>query len=116
MWRLDRGDDRGNWTTMMASPHRVRVSDLHGPHGDSNHNFLDNAPSRDTNTVFTGKPGWHARIRHDDTVVEFFDWDLIPENEFEDPNDPETRMLWGWKLVEKNNVAFEEMWPLSFVG
>ena|SRR5215475_3384217 len=122
MWRVERGDDKGSWTTFMCSPHRVGIDDLRGPSGPSGVNQLQGAfymndwPSPGNKTVFAGKPGWQARVRYDDTVVELYDWAQIPENEFAPPD--EMKYLWGWKLVEEHHAAvpLEQLWPLSFVG
>lgn len=122
MWRIERCDGNGAWTTVMASPHRIGLDDIRGPPGPSpvnqtNGAFLMNDwPSPGNKSVFAGRRGWRARVCYDDTVVEVYDWAQVPENEFVPPD--EMRYLWGWKLIERNTgkVPFEQLWPLSFVG
>ncbi len=113
MFYLERADDKGNWSLMMASPHRISVDDLHGPPEDANHNYLGNS-SPGYKSIFAGKRGWQARVRCDDTVVELFKWTRIPLNAM----DPDSVTVWGWELVRENRSAipFEKLWPLSFVG
>ncbi len=122
MFYLERSDDKGNWTTLMASPHRIGVDDLHGPPdppggGASNvsaGSYMNSWPTPGNKSVFAGKQGWQARVRYNDIVIERYGWDKIPENEF----DPDTMYLWGWKLVEEKRQAipFEQLWPMSFVA
>jgi len=71
-------------------------------------------PTPGNKSVFAGRRGWQARVRYDVALVELYDWDKIPENEF----DPDTDYLWGWKLVRdyKSNIPFDVLHPLSFVG
>ncbi len=113
MFYIERSDDKGNWSLMMASPTRIGIDDLRGPPEDSNHNYLSNS-SPFNKSVFAGKRGWQARVRCDDTVVELFNWEKIPLNEM----DPDSDTAWGWKLIQEHRSAipFEKLWPLSFIG
>lgn len=120
MFYVERVKDDGTVELMMTSPHRATIDDLRPPPGPSHINqgngafYMNEWPSPGNKTVFAGLPGWTARVRWNDIVIETYDWAEVPENEF----DPETRYLWGWKLASENRsaVPFEELHPLSFVG
>lgn len=114
MFRVERSDDQGNtWDLLLASPHRIGISDIRGPPEDSKHNYPPSV-SPGNKTAFAGRRGSWARVRFDDLVLETFKWERIPENEF----DPETNFVWGWQLVHQQHAAIppERLWPLSFIG
>ena len=120
MWYVERGDEQGDWKLMMASPHRVGINDLHGPPSPAYNNqtfggdLYGGLPTPGNLTCFSGERGWHARVRHNDTLVEFFDWDKVMEN----PNDPGSDYKWGWTMKTQNYdcVPYEQLWPQQFVG
>lgn len=122
MFRIERINPDGSIDLMMASPHRVTIGDLRGPSGPSHINqgngafYMNDWPTPGNKTVFSGRRGSRARVRWHDTVVEEYDWVLVPVNEF-DP-DPERPMIWGWQLASHNyeSVPFEELHPLAFIG
>lgn len=118
MWYVDRADDQGNWTTMMASPTRVGIDDLHGPPGPHSnyHTFggdlFGSLPSPGNKTCFAGARGWLARTRYNDTLVELYEWDKILDNPF----DPESDYKWGWRMKTENYhcIPYEALWPQQF--
>ena len=90
MWFLERSKlDTKDWDTLRMSSDPLSIGDVQGPSGAY-------PPSG-----FAGLPGMQARVRCDDSAVEVYDWDKIPEV----PGDPNSNMIWGWKLVVRNN------WP-----
>lgn len=118
MWYVERKPDGEQWHTMMVSTTRIGVTDLHGPPGPHSnyHTFggdlYASLPTPGNQTSFAGRPGWQVRVRHNDTMVELFDWDRILDN----PADPDSDYKWGWKLVAENYgcVPFEDLWPQQF--
>lgn len=117
MFRVERSAGDGEWKLVMASPHRIGIDDIRAPPVIASlggGNLYGSTPSPDNKTVFAGKPGWLARVRYEDTAIEQYEWAKIPENEF----DPDSDMIWGWKLVHQAHSAIpaEKLWPLSFVG
>jgi hypothetical protein len=114
VFRIERSADEWNtWDLMMCSPHRVTVDDLHGPPEDL-HNQFPPTTSPGNKSAFSGKKGWQARVRWHDSVIEIYEWDMIPVNEF----DPETDTVWGWKMIYDNrrSIPAEKLYPLSFIG
>lgn len=120
MFRVERSADGEDWTTLMASPSRIGIDDLHGPPGPHSINhtgggdMFAGAPSPGNKTVLAGGPGWQARVRYEDTVIERYVWDRIPINEL----DPESDTIWGWKLIAqaRHAIPAEKLYPLSFPG
>ena len=94
MFYIERSKKDGDgWDIIMASPEPMSLSDIRGPEGEYPVNY--NYPT------FAGLPGMQARVRCDDYELERYVWDKVPEN----PNDPESFMRPGWKLVNKNAPA-----------
>lgn len=123
MFRIERINPDGSTDLMMASPHRITIDDIRGPPGPSHVNqgsgadYMNGWPTPGNKTLFSGVRGSKARVRWHDTVIEEYNWELIPVNEFD--TDPErAMMLWGWKLAYENRsaVPFEQLYPLSFAG
>lgn len=120
MFYVERSGDDGEWTMMMASPHRVGIDDLHGPPGPHSINHhgggdLHKAqPTPGNKGHFSGRTGSEARVRYNDTIIERYAWALIPKNDL----DPESPDVWGWKLVEehRSSIPFEKLYPMSFLG
>lgn len=102
MWFIERSRlDSKEWDLLRISSDPMDMNSIQGPSSGY-------PPSG-----FMGLPGMQARLRCDDSAVEVYDWAKIPVN----PSDPESDMMWGWKLVVRNN------WPpgaaashLTFVG
>lgn len=114
-WRLERDDGGENWVTLMASPHRLNLEDLHGPSAITSPirsgDLYASLPIPGNKTVFAGVPGTKARIRYNDQLVELYEWAEIPINEF----NLDEGNIWGWKLTVQHKAAvpFEELWPLQ---
>lgn len=126
MFYIERGSGE-DWTLMMAGPHRLSLGDLHSApvHGYATSgtytggqqagDLYGSLPTPGNKTVFAGQRAPHrdcqARVRYNDQVIELYQWDEIPVNEF----DPETGYMMGWKLIEQHHVVVpvEELWPLQ---
>ena len=115
MWRVDRQDDAGNWTTLLASPTRVGVDDVRGTSVSAvigGGDLYASLPTPGNKSSFAGHRGCHARVRYNDTMVELYTWQKVLEN----PNDPDSDYKWGWGKVAENYscVPFEALWPQQF--
>lgn len=114
MFYVERDPGGGNWTTMLSSPHQIGVSDLQGPRTTDQYNFPP-AVTPGNKSAFAGLPGWKARVRHNDTLMEEYVWDKVPIN----PHDPESDTYWGWKRVFVNEAGFSPdspSGPMGFIG
>jgi len=95
--------DGARWTCLMMAQHYINPSAIQGPPEIDTDGKGSYPPARTPGnaSAFAGKPGWNARVRFDDQVMELYDWDKVPEN----PADENSQTLWGWKLRQRFAVA-----------
>lgn len=107
MFHVERSDGAGNWTVMLVSPDPIGICDLHG----QAETYPPSTPPG-FKSAFSGKPGWQARVRYKDTVLDVYEWEKIPLN----PLDPDTELAWGWKHLAHFHREIPGLYPLSFTG
>lgn len=90
------------WTCLLTAEHYVNPSSIGGPpeQHDNGAGLFPPARTPGNKTAFAGLPGWQARVRFDDQVMEIYDWEKVLEN----PADPESARLWGWCLRNRYKV------------